>query len=443
MEPSSYALLTDQYELTMLQAYWTEKLTEGSVFSLFIRNLPRTRNFLVACGLHDAMEYLENLRFTGGDIDYLRRNELFTPAFLEWLREFTFHGNVYAVPEGTPIFGQEPILEVEASLPEAQLVETFLLNQVHHQTLLASKAVRVVLAAGDRSVMDFGVRRMHGIDAAIKSSRIFHIAGVKATSHVLGGKVYGVPIAGTMAHSYIQAHDSEENAFQAFSNLYPETILLVDTYDTLRGVKRVIEMIKSGHLSTRIRGVRLDSGDLVKLAFDARKMLDEAGLNHVGIFASGGLDEWEIKKMVDAQAPIIGFGVGTRMGVSEDAPSCDAVYKLTEYDGKGRLKASSGKELLPGRKQVFRQLEQGVAVRDILCAEGEHHEGRALLEKVMENGKRLKEAESLDAIRDRLRRELGILPRKILGVDHADPPYDVSLSKRLKEKQEALLQANE
>ncbi|MDX1568393.1 MAG: nicotinate phosphoribosyltransferase, partial [Longimicrobiales bacterium] len=292
------ALLTDQYELTMLQAYWREEMFDSSVFSLFVRRLPPGRNFFLACGLDDVLHYLENLRFTEDALEYLGTFDEFTDGFLDWLADFRFTGDVHAVPEGTPLFPDEPLLEVEGPLPEAQLAETFVMNQVHLQTVLASKAVRVVEAARGRAVVDFGLRRMHGTDAGLKAARAFHVAGVSATSNVLAGQVYGVPVTGTMAHSYIQSHDQEKQAFRAFMELYPETVLLVDTYDTLDGVRAVTELAEELGDGFTARGIRLDSGDLGELAEKSRKILDDAGLEDVEIFASGGLDEHEIAELL-------------------------------------------------------------------------------------------------------------------------------------------------
>ncbi len=250
----------------MLHAYWREGLNDEAVFSLFVRKLPKERNYLLACGLDDALQFLEDLRFSRHSLDYLDTLPYFSKEFLDWLEGLRFRGSVYAVPEGTPVFGDEPLLEVVASLPEAQIAESFVMNQVHFQTVFASKASRVVTAAANRSIVDFGLRRMHGADAGLKAARAFHIAGVSATSNVLAGQVYGIPIAGTMAHSYIQAHESELEAFRRFSELYPETVLLVDTYDTLEGVQNVIRLSKELGSAFRVRGIRLDSGDMADLA---------------------------------------------------------------------------------------------------------------------------------------------------------------------------------
>jgi nicotinate phosphoribosyltransferase len=340
--------------------------------------------------------------------------------------------DVFAVHEGTPIFSDEPLLEVVAPLPEAQLAETFIMNQVHFQTVIASKAARIVWAAKGRAVVDFGLRRMHGADAGLKGARAFYVAGVTATSNVLAGYLYGVPVAGTMAHSYVQAHEWELDAFRKFAALYPETILLVDTYDTLEGVKRVVQLARELGERFQVRAVRLDSGDLTQLAFESRRILDEAGLEDVEIFASGGLDEYEIADIVRRDAPITGFGVGTGMGVSHDAPALDIAYKLAAYGGKGRLKLSPGKGILPGQKQVLRVEAGGRSARDIIVRYGESLAGRPLLQQVMQRGKRTEAGQQgLQAARDRAREEIGRLPDQVQGIERAEPPYPVSLSDEL------------
>lgn len=426
----SLALLIDLYELTMAQAYIEEGLTERAVFSLFVRRLPPQRNFLIACGLETVLEYLESFRFDEDDLEYLASLKQFSPKFLDWLRGLRFTGDVYAVPEGTPIFAHEPILEIVAPLPQAQLLETFIMNQVHVQTVLASKAYRVVAAAQGRPVFDFAARRMHGTDAALKGARAFYIAGVAATSNVLAGKLYKIPVVGTMAHSYVQAHSSELEAFRAFLRIYPETVLLVDTYDTLAGVRKVIELARELGPDFTVKAIRLDSGDLLELSRHARHMLDAAGLAHVKILASGGLDEENIARLLEAGAPIDGFGVGTYMGVSRDAPDCDIVYKLTEYAGQGRLKLSPEKRILPGRKQIFRIEEHGCAVRDVLAQADEELPGRPLLIPVMRAGRRL-EHRDLEAIRRYAHEQIARLPERIRALAPAQPPYLVELSPAL------------
>lgn len=426
------ALLTDLYELTMIQAYWILGLNEEAVFSLFARKLPARRNFLLACGLDDALRYLEDLRFSPDSLAYLATLPHFRGEFLDWLREFRFTGAVYAVPEGTPIFGEEPLLEVVAPLAEAQLAETFLMNQVQLQTILASKAARVVRAAEGRVVVDFGLRRMQGTDAGLKGARAFYIAGVGATSNLLAGQIYGIPVAGTMAHSYVQAFDREMDAFRAFALIYPDTTLLVDTYDTIEAVRRVVELARESGPDFSVRAVRLDSGDMAALSIHARAILDAAGLREVEIFASGGLDEDEIARLIACGAPITGFGVGTAMAVSKDAPALDIAYKLTYYAGVGRTKFSPGKRILPGRKQIFRVEEGGRAVRDILARHDETHPGRPLLRQVMAGGRRLPAGEDdLAAARARARAEIALLPDRVQKLDAASPPYPVEVSAAL------------
>jgi nicotinate phosphoribosyltransferase len=436
------ALLTDLYELTMLQGYWKEQMFERAVFSLHCRSLGKHRNYLLAAGLDDALHFLETLRFNRESCNYLASLGLFEDGFLAWLAEFRFTGDVYAVPEGTPIFENEPLLEVEAPLPEGQLIESFLMNQLHHQTVVASKAARVVAAAGEKAkIVDFGLRRMHGADAALKAARAFAIAGVKATSNVLAGHAYGIRPAGTMAHSFIQAHEDELGAFRAFARTYPETILLVDTYDSLEGVQKVIQLARELGEDFRVRGIRLDSGDLAELALEARRMLDAAGLRNVEIFASGGLDEYEIERILAAGAPITGFGVGTYMGVARDQPCLDMAYKLTEYAGKGRVKTSPGKPIFPGRKQVFRVEENGVVTHDVIACHEENQPGRRLLEAVMREGRCLPAGQkSLEEICNYAAEEIQKLPADVRALEKADPAYPVEISERLRAWQEQVIE---
>ncbi len=424
-------LLTDFYELTMLRSYFEEGLEGRAVFSLFVRRLPEARNFLLACGLDEVLHYLERLSFTEAAIHQLEELDRFPPDFLDRLSPLRFSGDVWAMPEGTPFFAGEPLLEVWAPLPEAQLVETLLLNTIHLASLIASKAARVALAAAGRQVVDFGLRRMQGADAGLKGARAMYVGGIDATSNVLAGCAYGIPLAGTMAHSFIQAHPDELSAFRAFVRVYPSTILLVDTFDTLQGVENVIRLAKELGDRFQVRGIRLDSGDLLELSKAARARLDEAGLSRVEIFASGGLDEYEIERLVSGGAPIQGFGVGTAMGVSADAPSLDVAYKLVSYEGETRVKLSPGKELLPGQKQVFRIEDNGVAARDVLACIGEALPGRPLLSPVMRAGRRLSPPEPLDRIRARAREEIARLPAALRQISRAELPYLVEPSAAL------------
>lgn len=443
VDDSNAALLTDLYQLTMLQAYWRSGMDREATFSLFFRRLPPARSYLLACGLEDVLRYLENLRFDGDSLAFLATLDGFSPPFLDWLGELRFTGDVRAVAEGTPVFPDEPILEVTATLPEAQVIESFIMNQVHFQTVAASKAARVVEAAAGRAVVDFGFRRMHGTDAGMKAARAFHIAGVAATSNVLAGRVYGLPVTGTMAHSYIQAHDGGElDAFRAFADLYPETVLLVDTYDTLAGVDKVIALARELGDRFRVRAIRLDSGDLAELAAAARGRLDAAGLEAVEIFASGGLDEHKIARLVAREAPIDGFGVGTGMGVSRDAPDFDIVYKMTAYAGAGRLKLSPGKPILPGRKQVFRRVEDGRAAGDVVAREAEELPERPLLRPVMAAGERLAAGRvGLDESRAHAARRIAELPPRVRSLEPCGEPYQVAVSAELRAYQRRVREA--
>ena len=429
MDDADAALFTDLYQLTMLQAYWKEGLEGEAVFDLFVRRL-RERNYLVACGLDDVLRYLEHLHFTSDALTYLAALGQFEDGFLDYLETFRFTGDVWAVEEGTPVFADEPILEVVAPIGEAQLVETFLLNQITFQTGLATKAHRVVQAAGGRTVADFGMRRMHGADAAMRAARAAYLAGVDATSNVLAGQRLGIPVVGTMAHSYVEAHDTEAAAFRAFVNLYPGTTLLVDTYDTLRGVEQVIALAREG---ASVGAIRLDSGDLGALAQAARKRLDEAGLGDVRIIASSSLDEHSIEELVAAGAPIDGFGVGTRLGTIADQPYLDSVYKLAAYDGTPRMKLSRAKSNLPGRKQVFRVEKEGVMAYDVIGLADEALPGTPLLQHVMAGGERTEagSSRSMEILRASAERATAKLPPRLLVLAPAPEPYDVRLSERL------------
>ncbi len=407
------ALLTDLYQLTMLQAYHREGLRDEAVFDLFVRRLPERRDSLVACGLDDVLRYLESFRFTPAALAYLDSLDRFTAGFLDFLADLRFEGDVHAVAEGTPVYANEPIIEVVAPLAQAQIIETFLLNQVSFQTMVASKAARVVAAAEGRPVIEFGLRRLHGTDASMKAARAAFIAGVGATSNVLAGMVYGIPVTGTMAHSYVQTHDSEIDAFRAFAAVYPDSTLLVDTYDTIEGVRNVIRLAREPNTDFRVRAIRLDSGDLAALAAAARELLDDAGLDHVEIFASGSLDEYRIAELVRSGAPIDGFGVGTAMGVSDDHPSLDTAYKLVEYAGRSRMKFSTDKSNLPGRKQVYRN-----DAHDVIALHDEPAQGRPLLEPVMAGGKRLPAGtRTLQQIAEHARREITTPPELPHRVD--------------------------
>ena len=426
------ALFTDLYELTMAQAYAAEHMDQLAVFELTFRQMPITRNYIVAAGISDVLEFLVNFRFSSEELDYLRTRGEFSEAFLRQLEDLRFTGDVYAVLEGTPVFPNEPLVQVIAPIVEAQLMETLVLNQVHFQSLAATKAARVVEAAKGRGVVDFGSRRAHGTDAALKVARATYLAGGDGSSNVLAGLTYGIPVFGTMAHSYVQAHDSEAASFEAFAALYPETTLLVDTYDTLEGVRKVIDLSRKLGDRFRVRAVRLDSGDLGRLASQTRKLLDEAGLEHVTIFASSSLDEYQIQDLVNAGAPIDAFGVGTKLAVMDGASHLDMAYKLVEYGGKGRLKLSAKKVLYPGRKQVFRQVDAGRMVRDVIGRFDEELPGEKLLQPMMRQGRRTGDVD-LEESRKRFSLELQRLPEHLRKLEAPLAPYPVSFSDLLQD----------
>ena len=426
------ALFTDLYELTMAQAYAAEHMDQLAVFELTFRKMPANRNYIVAAGISDVLEFLVNFRFSSEELDYLRTRREFSEVFLRRLQHLRFTGDVYAVPEGTLVFPNEPLVQVIAPVLEAQLAETLVLNQIHFQSLAAAKAARVVEAAKGRSVVDFGSRRAHGTDAALKVARATYLVGGAGTSNVLAGMTYGIPVFGTMAHSYVQAHDSEAASFETFAALYPETTLLVDTYDTLEGVRKVIDLGRKLGDQFRVRAVRLDSGDLGSLASQTRKLLDEAGLEHVMIFASSSLDEYQIQDLVNAGAPIDAFGVGTKLAVMEGASHLDMAYKLVEYGGKGRLKLSTKKVLHPGRKQVFRQLDAGQMVGDVIARFDEDLHGEKLLQPVMSQGRPISYVD-LEQSRRRFRLELQRLSKHLRRLEPSSAPYPVSFSERLED----------
>ncbi len=433
VEPPAPPLLIDLYELTMAQVYFEREMLEEAVFELFTRSLPPRRNFLLNAGLDDALGAIASLRFDEQALAQLERLGLFGGRFLDALAQLRFTGSVWAAPEGAALFPMEPALCVHAPLPQAQLLESVVMNQAHFQTLIASKAVRVVLAAQGRSVVDFGLRRAHGVDAALKAARACAVAGVTATSNVLAAQLYDMRAVGTMAHAFVEAFDSEEEAFEAFLHAYGEqATLLVDTYDTKVGVERAIRVMR--RLGLTARALRLDSGDLASLARFAREALDRAGLRSVRLVASGGLDEDAIDRLVRIErAPLDGFGVGTRMDVSADAPALDMAYKLTQYAGRPRRKRSEGKATLPGAKQVWRCAdEEGVFVRDVLALRDEPPPEAAatpLLQCALRDGRRVGPGlDTLETIRQRAGAQLAKLPERLKALSPAKPPYPVELS---------------
>ena len=427
-------LLTDLYELTMLQAYFAERMNATAVFELFVRKLPPQRNFLLAAGLAQVVDYLANLRFTDDDLAWLEQTRRFRPEFLESLRDLRFTGDVDAMREGTPFFADEPIVRIVAPLREAQLVESRLMNLMHYETLVASKAARCVLAAPGRLLVDFGLRRAHGGEAGLLSARASFLAGFGGTATVEAGRQFGIPVYGTMAHAYVQAHADETAAFESFLRTHSgAAMLLIDTYDTERAAHRVVELAaKLAPEGITIKGVRIDSGDLVEHARRVRAILDAAGFSSITIFASGNLDEFRLRDLAEEQAPIEGFGVGTRMNTSADAPYLDCAYKLEEYDGRPRRKRSEGKATWPGRKQVYRcTASDGRFKADTMTLTDETAPGMPLLEPVMREGRLVAPLPTLAASREHAARQLAALPERSRSLDQ-DEPYPVEVSPALR-----------
>lgn len=433
MNPNSSALLTDLYQLTMLQSYYQHGMEDIAVFEFFVRKLPPTRGFLLAAGLEQALQFLEEIRVTDEELDWLRSSGKFSDDFLGRLATLRFTGDVYAMPEGTLFFPDEPILRVVAPMPQAQLVESRLINILHLHTLIASKAARCVLAAPNKLLIEFGLRRAHGAEAGMAAARASYLAGFAGTSNVLASAAYGIPMFGTMAHSYIQAHDSEVAAFEHYARSHPRsTTLLIDTYDTEAGAEKVVALATRLQAEgIRINGVRLDSGDLFEHSKQVRAILDRGGLHDATIFSSGNLDEYVMRDLLARGAPIDGFGVGTHMDTSNDAPYLDCAYKLQEYAGRARRKRSEGKATWPGRKQVYRSFDtQGVLSGDVLTLENDAQPGTPLIVPVMKNGQRIAAAESLDDIRARAARSLAALPAHLRDL-HSQPAYPVVVADAL------------
>ncbi len=434
-------LLTDLYELTMMQAYLERGQTDEAVFEFFVRRLPAGRNFLVFAGLAQALDYLERLRFAPRELDALRADGRFDAAFIDYLSKLRFTGSVRAMREGTVFFADEPVLQVAAPLPVAQFVESRLINLLQFQTMVASKAVRCVLAARPGSLLvDFGMRRSHGAEAALMAARATYIAGFDGTSNVLAGIEFGIPLYGTMAHAYVLAHDDEDTAFLNFAHCHPDNaVLLIDTYDTERAASRLPAVAERlARDGIRIQAVRIDSGDLDAHARAVRRILDEAGLKDVRIFASGDLDETALARL--GRAPIDGYGVGTRLDTSADAPYLDCAYKLQEYAGIARRKRAEGKATWPGRKQVFRHYRDGRIEHDLLALSGEDAppRDRPLLETVMSEGRRTGAPPSPIEIRDHLSRELLTLPDDITRLETIRPSVPLRISRAVRDLAEAI-----
>ncbi|MEM1557777.1 MAG: nicotinate phosphoribosyltransferase [Thermoproteota archaeon] len=428
------ALFTDLYELTMGQSYF-ESWNVKATFELFVRKLPPNRGYLIAAGLEDVCNYLLNFRFKEDDLEFLKKKG-FKNDFLEFLQRIRFTGDVWALPEGELVFQNEPIIRVTAPIIEAQVFETFIINTVNFQTLIATKASRVVNSARGRPVIDFGSRRAHGVDAGLKAARASYIGGCIGTSNVLAGKLYGIPIFGTMAHSYIEAFPSEKEAFKAWVKSWgTDTVLLVDTYDTLRGVRNAIEVVEELTGRKELKGVRMDSGDMVTLSKEARRILNNAGFISTKIFVSGGLDEYVIEDYLNKGAEMDVFGVGSSLVTSDDAPKIDIVYKLVESEENGKLVprmkiAENEKITLPGAKQVFRIEENGKYIKDIIGLSNEDLEGKKKLVKIFKDGKLVYRLPSLDEIREKAQIELSKLPEEYKRIRNP-ATYPVEISREL------------
>jgi nicotinate phosphoribosyltransferase len=431
VDDANVALFADLYEFTMAASYHSHDLDQPATFDLFARHLPPRRGYLVSCGLDTALDYLEQLHFDDEALEYLQSLKLFDDSFLARLAGLRFSGEVWAIPEGELAFPNEPIMQVTAPLVEAQIVETFLLNCIGYQTMIATKAARVATACAGRSFVDFSPRRDHGTDAAMKTARVAYIGGASGTSLVLAGQAYGLALSGTMAHSYVMRFDSETDAFLTYARDFPgRAIFLIDTYDTIKGAQTVVEA--AGKLEPELlpRAVRLDSGDLETLAPEVRRILDEGGLTDVQIFASGDLDEYRIAELMAAGTPIDAFGVGTQLGTSGDAPYVGVVYKLVEDESGPKVKLSTDKVTLPGRKQIFRCTDDtGTLVCDVLALQDESiTNARPVLRSVMRDGRRTGEREPLDMLRDRCRDSLSSLPDRLRALEPEGEPYDVQIS---------------
>ena len=431
-------LLTDLYQLTMLQAYWRSGMNDTAVFEFFVRKMPPKRNFLMAAGLEQVLDYLEDLRFSEPDIAWLRSLKRFDAAFLDWLAAFRFTGDVHAMPEGTVFFQDEPILRVTAPMPEAQLIESRIVNLLHFQSLIASKAARMVLQQPSATLIDFGLRRAHGAEAGLLAARAAYVAGFTGSATLEAEHAFGVPSFGTMAHSFVQAHASEHEAFRRFAEAWPSNvILLIDTYDTIAAAHDVVRLARElAGAGIAVQGVRLDSGDLIELSQQVRSIFDAAGLRQLRIFASSSVDEYLMAKAVAASAPIDGYGIGTHLTTSADTPYLDCAYKLQEYADQPRRKRSVGKETWPGRKQVYRQLDSsGRIASDTVTSENDPQAGEPLLAQVMRQGRRIGPAEPMATLRARAASGLASLPDPLRALDRteATPLFQPAIAQSLRD----------
>lgn len=412
------ALITDLYELTMAQSFLEQGKTGHAAFSLFVRSLPKDRNFLVACGLETLIRQLEEFRFSGDDLAYLAGLTIFSDDFLDWLKAYRFTGDLSAIMEGTIVFQNEPLIQVEGALPDVQILETLVLNSIQYQTVAASKAARIIAVSRDRTVVDFGFRRSPMAEAGISAARAGYIAGFSGTSNLEAGKRFGIPVVGTMGHSYIMAFSREEDAFRAFSLTFPDrAFFLIDTYDTLACMETVTSLARQG---VPVFGLRIDSGDIGTLVPFVRKTLDDAGLTGVKIFVSSGVDEYSIAAWLEAGVPIDSFGVGTHFVTSSDAPFLDMVYKLVEYEGRPVCKTSPGKVTFSGRRQVVRHYAHRQMSYDELVQIQQPAILPGLIHEVMRNGRCLNPLPSLEMIKDHVASEFSVLPKKFRSLEKED-----------------------
>ena len=432
--PENGALLTDLYQLNMIQGYLETGMTAPAAFEFFVRRLPRARGFLMAAGLAQMVEYLEGLRFSDGELQWLKESGRFGASTMDYLAGLRFKGDVDAMPEGTVFFADEPIIRIVAPLPLAQLVETRIINLMHFESLIASKAARMVLAAPGKTLLDFGLRRAHAAEAGLLAARACYLAGFTGTATVPALPLFGVPVFGTMAHSFIQAHADEARAFEDFARARPDaTVFLIDTYDTEKAAAKIVALApKLARDGIRIQGVRIDSGDLAAHARKVRAILDAGGLAEVKIFASGGLDERDLLRFAETEAPIDGYGIGASLATSSDAPVLDCAYKLQEYAGAPRRKKSEGKATWPGRKQVFRSCgADGRLSGDLIGLEDEASAGMSLLRPVMRGGRAVAPLPSLDESRDTAAANLAALPEALRRLEEG-ASYPVAVSDGLR-----------
>ncbi len=433
LDEENLSLFVDLYELTMAYSYFKSNRNEISTFELFVRNFPENRNFLVSAGIDDIIKIISEFHFNDDDLDYLRSLNLFSDDFLDYLKHFRFKGDVWAIPSGQIYFPNEPVIRITADRISAQILETILLNQFNFQSMIASKCARIRLASKGIPCVDFSPRRDHGIDSSLKVAKVSYICGFIGTSNVLAGKIYNIPVYGTMAHSYIMSFDDEEEAFREFLKCYKEPILLIDTYDTIEGAKKVLKLLKEGY---KIRGVRIDSGDLVNLSKKVRELFLNEGFD-VKIFLSGDLDEYVIDDILNKGAIADAFGIGTKMGTSSDAPYLNGVYKLVEDEFGMKIKTSPGKITLPGKKQVYRIYKNGIMQKDIIAFEDENIKGEPILVKYIENGKVIYN-EDLEDARDRFNQNFSTLPNYLKTIKKSDLEYPLEISEKLRKALENL-----